>query len=117
LILFQTNLSPSSFNVLFLKNFNRIFFWTGDLYKDNFFLREVFLWGAPIVSLNKGYPFYNFNLVMKKNTLFLNFDYLNMTSQKQLNFYFLKKNLIYKSLTFYLKNNINIYLFLNTLLF
>jgi hypothetical protein len=26
LILFQTNLSPSSFNVLFLKNFNRIFF-------------------------------------------------------------------------------------------
>lgn len=117
LILFQTNLSAISFNVLFLKNFNRIFFWTGNFYKDEFLLREMFLWGEPIVSFNKGYPFYNFNLLMKNNILFLNFDYSNLILEKQFNFYFLNKNLTSKAFNFYLKNNLNTIFFLNCFFF
>lgn len=87
LILFQSNISASSFNFLLLKNFNKFFFWTGLDYKNEFIIRELFLWGQHNVFFTKGYPFYSHNLEFKNNPLFLNLDYTNLSQRNELRLY------------------------------
>jgi len=56
--LFSMAISTASFDLLLLKNFNKIFFRVGDL-KENLYFNSQLYWKHKSIVFTKGYPFYS----------------------------------------------------------
>lgn len=115
--LFLSNISTSSLNVLLLWNFNKVFYWIGDKYKDYFFIEQIF-WAWQTIFFRKGFPYLSYHIGKNWETfLFLPsffelqvyadsyFNYLNLFVSNNLTTY--SNNFVWNSVLF---NNFYIYI-------